>query len=206
MPVFNKKRCPWHQKTLLLKLLGVSKKDNDGIFTLNNLHLTFADGIFAHIINQNTISIMKNSITQMAEERRRLTRLRNRELLRDYKQALKDAYQGSAGINRRELVRKVLLGGKPLYYVDFDHAYNVIMHINQHSIVSKKTRLKQAMWMEIYHKVKAQQEKRPSLSLSGALARVLATERASRYFISEGYAYKYLYTVCRQGRAVGIAG
>ncbi len=143
---------------------------------------------------------MKNSITQMAEERKRLTRLRNRELLRDYRKALKDAYKNNPEINRRDIVRRVLLDGKPRYYVDFDHAYNVIMHINSKSHVSKKTRLKQAMWLEIYHKVKAEQEKRPSLSLSCALARVLASERASRYFISENYAYKYLYTVCRESR------
>lgn len=60
----------------------------------------------------------------MAEERKRLTRLRNRELLRDYKRALKEAYRSNAEINRRELIRKVLLEGKPLYYVNFDHAYN----------------------------------------------------------------------------------
>lgn len=149
---------------------------------------------------------MKNSITQMAEERKRLTHLRNRELLRDYKRALKEAYRSNAEINRRELIRKVLLEGKPLYYVNFDHAYNVIMHINCRNEVTKKTHLKRAMWMEIYHKVKAEQEKRPSLSLSSALARVLASERASRYYISEAYAYKYLYTVCREGRSMGVAG
>lgn len=142
----------------------------------------------------------------MAEERKRLTRLRNRELLRDYRRELKEAFNNNAEINRRELIRKVLLDGKPLYYVNFDHAYNVIMHINCHNEVSKKTQLKRAMWMEIYHKVKAEQEKRPSLSLSSALARVLATERASRYFISEAYAYKYLYSVCRESRPMGFAG
>lgn len=80
------------------------------------------------------------------------------------------------------------------------------MHINCRNEVTKKTHLKRAMWMEIYHKVKAEQEKRPSLSLSSALARVLASERASRYYISEAYAYKYLYTVCREGRSMGVAG
>ena len=64
------------------------------------------------------------------------------------------------------------------------------------------TRLKQTMWIEIYHKVKETQEKQPSLTLSSALARVLATERASRYYISEAYAYKYLYNVCRQSRNI----
>ena len=121
----------------------------------------------------------------MAEERKRQTQLRNRELLSDYRRALKEAYHSGRPINRRDLVKRVLL---------------------ENSEVSKKTRLKQAMWLEIYQKVKSEQEKHPSLSLSNALARVLATERASRYYISEAYAYKYLYSVCRQSRTFRIAG
>ena len=160
--------------------------------------------IFATEIATNLIqNTMKNSISQMAEERRHLTRLRNKELLHDYRRALCEAYNSNIIINRRELVRQVLLNGRPHYYVNFDHAYNVIMHINAKSEVTKKTQLKQAMWREIYQKVKAEQEKCPSLSLSAALSRVLATERASRYYISENYAYKYLYHVCRESRQTG---
>lgn len=142
----------------------------------------------------------------MAEERKRQTQLRNRELLRDYRRALKEAYHSGRPINRRDLVKRVLLENRPRYYVNFDHAYNTIVHIDSRSEVSKKTRLKQAMWLEIYQKVKSEQKKHPSLSLSNALARVLATERASRYYISEAYAYKYLYSVCRQSRTSRIAG
>ncbi len=145
---------------------------------------------------------MKNSTTQMAEERRHLTRLRNKELLHDYRQALREAYDNNLSINRRELVKRVLLNGRPHYYVNFDHAYNVIMHINSKNEVAKKTKLKQEMWREIYRKVKAEQERHPTLSLSAALTRVLASERASRYYISEDYAYKYLYHVCRESRKV----
>lgn len=145
---------------------------------------------------------MKNSTLEMAEERKRITKMRNKELLRDYRRVLNEAYESNQPINRHDIIKKVLLESRPHYYVNFDHAYNVIMHINSKNEVAKKTRLKQNMWIEIYHKVKETQEKQPSLTLSSALARVLATERASRYYISEAYAYKYLYNVCRQSRNI----
>ncbi len=60
-------------------------------------------------------------------EKRRMTLLRNKELLRDYREKLHEAFESDKPLNRKEIVRLVLLEGKPHYYVCFDHAYNIMM-------------------------------------------------------------------------------
>lgn len=131
-------------------------------------------------------------------EKRRMTLLRNKELLRDYREKLHEAFESDKPLNRKEIVRLVLLEGKPHYYVCFDHAYNIMMKLNTTGKVSKKTLLKQQMWKEIHEKVKKMMSDNPGLAMHNALARVLVTERASRYYISEVYAYRYLYKLCHE--------
>ncbi len=125
--------------------------------------------------------------------------LRNKELLRDYREKLHEAFESDKPLNRKEIVRLVLLEGKPHYYVCFDHAYNIMMKLNTTGKVSKKTMLKQQMWKEIHEKVRKTMADNPGLAMHNALARVLVNERASRYYISEVYAYRYLYKLCHEG-------
>ena len=69
-----------------------------------------------------------------------------------------------------------------------------------HGDVPLKAREQRAMWLEIASVVMQQMEKRPYLSLPQAIARTLATAHASRFFISEAYAYKLLYRIMRERR------
>ncbi len=131
---------------------------------------------------------------------RNLTRMRDAELLRDYREKLAEAMKTGGEINRQEIVRAVILGCRPRYYLNFDQAYNVMSEIKTHGLPCRKLTLKQQMWMEIYGKVKQLIEQHPNLAVHAALARVLLNERASRYFISEDYAYKRLYRVQNSAR------
>lgn len=134
------------------------------------------------------------------DNRRKMTRLRDNELLRDYREKLAEAMKRGGTINRKEIVREVLRDGHPRYYLNFDQAYNVMSQIKNHGMSGRKLTLKQQMWMEIYEKVQRESLKNPNLAIHAVLARVLLTERASRYFISENYAYKYLYDVQHEQR------
>ncbi len=137
---------------------------------------------------------------------RNFTRMRDAELLRDYREKIAEAMKSGGEINRHKIVRDVLHSGRPHYYVSFDQAYNVMSEINTHGLPSRKLTLKQQMWMEIYDKMQQLRERHPNLAIHAALARVLLSERASRYFISEDYAYKHLYRVQRAARAVVNGG
>lgn len=133
-------------------------------------------------------------------QQRKMTRMRDEELLRDYREKLNKAMNSGEEINRHKIIKDVLYNCHPRYYLNFDQAYNVMSQIKNHGLPSRKLSLKQKMWLEIYDKVQKLITKHPDLAVHAALARVLLTERASRYFISEEYAYKYLYRVQHSAR------
>ena len=131
-------------------------------------------------------------------KKRELTAMRDAELLRDYREKLAEMMRSGKEINRREVVREVIASGKPRYYLKFEQAYNVITHIHSHGVTGRKLSLKQQMWMEIYEKVQQEIAAHEGLVLHEALARVLYSGRASRYYISLNYAYRYIYCVQRE--------
>lgn len=125
--------------------------------------------------------------------KRELTKMRDAELLRDYRKKLGEAMKGSGVINRMKIIEEVLAEGRPRYYLRFSQAYNVMSRINHQGITGRKLTLKNQMWLEIYGKVQQMMEEDKGLAMHEALTRVLFDGRASRYFISPQYAYRYLY-------------
>lgn len=125
--------------------------------------------------------------------KRELTKMRDAELLRDYRKKLGEAMKGSGVINRMKIIEEVLAEGRPRYYLRFSQAYNVMSRINHKGITGRKLTLKNQMWLEIYGKVQQMMEEDKGLAMHEALTRVLFDGRASRYFISPQYAYRYLY-------------
>lgn len=131
---------------------------------------------------------------------RELTKMRDAELLRDYRSKLGEAMKRGGEINRRQIVEEVLATGRPRYYLQFTQAYNVMTRINHRGITGRKLTLKNEMWLEIYEKMRKTMAENEGLVMHEALARVLQSERASRYFITPRYAYRYIYDVQRTAR------
>lgn len=123
--------------------------------------------------------------------------MRDAELLRDYRKKLGEAMKGSGVINRMKIIEEVLAEGRPRYYLRFSQAYNVMSRINHQGITGRKLTLKNQMWLEIYGKVQQMMEEDKGLAMHEALTRVLFDGRASRYFISPQYAYRYLYEAAK---------
>lgn len=142
--------------------------------------------------NRKTLQYMKNQ--------RELTKMRDAELLRDYRTKLNDALERGEEINRMKIINEVLLDCHPRYYLQFSQAYNVITRINHKGITGRKLSLKNEMWLEIYEKTKALMAENEGMVMHEALTRVLFDGRASRYFISPQYAYRYIYDVQRAAR------
>ena len=103
-------------------------------------------------------------------------------------------------INRMKIIEEVLATGRPRYYLQFSQAYNVMARINHRGITGRKLSLKNAMWLEIYEKVQAMMAENEGMPMHVALTRVLGEGRASRYFITPRYAYRYIYEVQRDAR------
>ena len=145
---------------------------------------------------------MNNTTTKSdaMKTQRELTKMRDAELLRDYRSKLGEAMKRGGEINRRRIVEEVLASGRPRYYLQFTQAYNVMTRINHRGITGRKLTLKNEMWLEIYEKMRKTMTENEGLVMHEALARVLQSERASRYFITPRYAYRYIYDVQRAAR------
>lgn len=137
---------------------------------------------------------MKNTKTQMRQ-------LRDKEFLEVYRQVADEMLQSPKPFVRREAIRRAIAAGRPLYYLSYNRTYTVMLHYMAHGDVPLKAREQRAMWLEIASVVMQQMEKRPYLSLPQAIARTLASAHASRFFISEAYAYKLLYRIMRERRS-----
>ena len=121
--------------------------------------------------------------------------LRDRELVAAYKKFLKEEYADGNKIDRRKIIKRVLNEYRPLFHVSFEHAYKVLSTIRHHGTKVFKCTLRQQMWSELHSLVEQELKERPYLNFSTALSRVLASERASRFYLSPEYCYKYLYKI-----------
>jgi len=134
----------------------------------------------------------------MENTKAQMRRLRDREFLETYRQVAHEMMNGKEPFIRRLAIRRTIERGKPLYYLSYNRTYTVMLHYFANGEVPLKARQQRAMWEEIVYQVKHTMEEHPSLTLPQAIARTLATAHASRFFISEAYAYKLLYRIMRE--------
>lgn len=121
--------------------------------------------------------------------------LRDKELANAYKRILKEEFDNGNKIDRRKIITRLLNEYRPLFHVSFEHAYKVLSTIRNHGTKVFKCTLRQQMWNELLSLVENELKNRPYLNLSTALSRVLASQRASRFYITPEYCYKYLYKI-----------
>ena len=124
-----------------------------------------------------------------------LLEMRNRELVASYKRFLKEEYEKGGAVNRMRVIERVVYESRPRFHVSFEHAYKVLSTIRHHGFGGFRLTLRQEMWRELWNYVEAEMRERPYLNLGHALSRVLAEKRASRFYLSPSYCYKYLYNL-----------
>lgn len=86
-------------------------------------------------------------------------------------------------LDLKTLVKKVVDGPAPAYYVEYVTAMKRVREIRagQRQISNS---IRGRMWAEICGKVEELMQRRPNLPLSAAVARVLIDESASSFFLS----------------------
>lgn len=109
-----------------------------------------------------------------------------------------------------DIISRVISSPAPAYYLSFSYAYRHISACNKRLAESgsigesadKATRRR--MILELAAKSKALTERYPRLTLSDAVARVLAGEQASSFFLTQQYGvrlyYRLMAAVHRRGR------
>lgn len=120
-------------------------------------------------------------------------KMRNQELMHDFKQHLAHAFEQGDYRTREELINKTLQSCRPKYDVSFDYALRMMyVMIRDGKPCPARRKNKQEMWKEIRaHVVRTQ--KRRNCTIAEAVASVLAEQKASRYFLSYKQASKVIY-------------
>lgn len=118
-----------------------------------------------------------------------LKMLRDEEFLMCRRKVLREWPPGRP-VTVKAVAAATVASGAPHYYVSHTRALRVISLMRRGERVGEPGSALAAQWDEILAKVDRLRERNPWLNDDRALARVLAAGRASRFFISEGYAVR----------------
>lgn len=124
---------------------------------------------------------------------------RDLEFIKTYKATLAQLIEAKVKNPKLHAVRWTIYHGAPHYHVSYERAYRVVCEILLRDKKPVKPTLQACMWLEIAERVKSL-TMNCSLSVARALELVLSHCRASRFFISEHYAYANLLPRARQER------
>lgn len=120
---------------------------------------------------------------------------RDRELIKMYRKQLSLHLKSDSRIVRHDIIRDVIMAGKPRCHVSFEYALRVISQLKRVGMLQPKMTVRRAMWREIMGHIDDIMSHHADYSLSKALMIVLSERRASQFFISQQYAYKLIYEV-----------
>lgn len=113
---------------------------------------------------------------------------RDEEFMRLYRAALAQFIKCRSPQPKRDAVRWVISNGHPLYHVSYERAYRVVCGILHSGKLPFRPSLQGQMWLEISQHVHNLVQ-HGKMSVAQAVEFVLEHCRASRFFITEQYAY-----------------
>lgn len=118
----------------------------------------------------------------------RLSSLRSRDFVRLCNRI---ARSSGGALTQREIIGKALASEAPAYYVDYDYALRVTPQVMKmpREVAGRYSRGK---WLEIADRCRAELASRRSKDLGAALVNVLASGRASGFFLSPSTALRIL--------------
>lgn len=124
---------------------------------------------------------------------------RDREFMETYLQALELFIKQGVRNPKRLAVRWAIKHGAPHYHVSYERAYKVITYMLRRGCNPLLPSLQAEMWQEIAERVRELIDS-AGLSVVRAIDFVLVHCRASRFFITEHYAYATLVDRARRER------
>jgi hypothetical protein len=132
-------------------------------------------------------------------EKTHLRIMRDKEFLDLYHETLNLMLANGVKDARRAAINFALYNGHPHYYVSFDRAYIVVCSILRHDKSPINNNHLDMMWHEIASRVEALTAA-GNVSIATAIKFVLDNCRASRFFLSEKYAYHNTYRASHERR------
>lgn len=127
-----------------------------------------------------------------------LREIRDQDFKRECRRQTKLAFDRGEIPAAGEIVARAVRSPAPGYYLDYDYALTTLYRVRNG--MRPRRHEKRQMWEEIERKVNGIITSGDEPTLAGALNRVLADERASRYFITPGYGKKLYEQLRRRPR------
>lgn len=124
--------------------------------------------------------------------------IRDQDFKRECRRQTKLAFELGEIPAAREIVARAVRSSAPGYYLDYDYALTTLYRVRNG--MRPRRQEKRLMWDEIERKVNGIIASGEEPTLASALNRVLADERASRYFITPGYGKKLYEQLRRRPR------
>lgn len=95
-----------------------------------------------------------------------------------------EMYAGEKGLRIEDAVARAIMRPAPSYYVDFTTIERMIPLMMKRPRKVRTSPLRQLMWEEIFDKARSLRRRESHLTERQALARVVTSQSASRFFIS----------------------
>ena len=130
-------------------------------------------------------------------EKTRMRQCRDNEFMSFYQETLSAMLKKGVKGARKAAIDYTIHNCRPKFYVNYDRAYVVVCDIINKNRMPVGNPLLKAMWSEIADYVRRLIDY-SGMSISAALPVVLDNCRASRFYVSENYIYRYLYNATRE--------
>ena len=119
--------------------------------------------------------------------------LRNNELMLNWRASLRHTFESADALTRTGVIDNMLEGSRPRYDVSYEYAVRVMYRMIRDGLpCPARGPMKRQMWEEISRHVRRTMELH-HCPIPEAVARVLAEQKASRYFLSRKQASKIIY-------------
>lgn len=142
---------------------------------------------------KKTVNTMKTArMNAEAGKSREFTKLRNHDFVCACRSVLDRYRRLGRRVIASRVVAEVLRSGAPSYYVSLDHCVETVSRILAGRVPKNRVMMptRKRMWAEITRQVEMRLNSEGSKSLTQCVADVLTHDRASEFFISEGYALR----------------
>lgn len=123
------------------------------------------------------------------------TQIRDNDFLKAYRREIRLAWEGGEAVDSEEVLLRALQGGAPQFYVGFDYARRGVGQRLRRRLRPRHRLLtvKRQLWEDLTQRVRDEVVRSDGrLSVSDALARVLAEGNAPRFYIGPRTARRIL--------------
>lgn len=122
---------------------------------------------------------------------------RDRDFMASCRRARRELMACRNDFHTPDIVRHAIASPAPAYYVGHKYALRMLSHYANGGLPSSTAGEKLMMWSEIALRVEQHLQRNRHHSTGEALAAVLTTGHAGRFFISEKYALRLYYRLSR---------